>query len=479
MIDRTVFFRRRERTRTVTVNVFGGGVNREIDQGILPTRFSYESYNFNVNTDALTDGEGVRALTLPIAGDIPVSLPLGCHAKKCYFYKRYDKNTQKTDDRLLVYASNGKIYDAPLSGKNGFTAIPDVAFGSAPVGVNYRYGDEDVYLLCGKDGKLVVYAGSGTPTVVVDSPYVTSMTVHGERLFVTCVENPTLLRFSDDFDPTNWYVSLEEAGYVDFPDERGALLSVQSFLGYLYVFREYGITRLDAEGAQSGFSASQLFVSSGRIYGDTVAVCGDRVVFLASDGLYEFDGITARQTLSGIAPLFDRDNHDAVSGYAHGKYYLACRLKGEKGSVRAVLSYDVKNGNFYFMRGVDAIDFTVLKTSGVEELAIVLKDGTLAFRTDACTDLNGMGLEKIWRSACTDFNVYGERKRLEKLCFFSDGDVTVTVESETGKRQFSVRGKTGLITLKPNVQGSVFRLSFSSNALGARIVRPVMTFRVG
>lgn len=479
MIDRTVFFRRREKTRTVTVNVFGGGVNRETDQGILPPRFSHESWNFNVSTDALTDGEGLRPFTLPIRDGNALSLPLGRRAVKCYFYRKYDKNAQKADDRLLAYASDGKVYDAPISGEKGFTAIPDIAFDSPPVGANFRYGDEDVYLLCGKDGKLVVYGGSGRPTVVVDSPYVTSMAVHGERLFVTCAEQPTVLRFSDDFDPTNWYVSLDEAGYVDFPDERGNLLSVRSFLGYLYVFREYGITRLDAEGAQSGFSANQLYVASGKIYGETVCVCGDRIVFLASDGLYEFDGITARKVLDGIAPLFAKDNLDAVGAYAHGKYYLACNVLDEENTIRAVLSYDVSSGSFYLMRGFDVQNFVEIRAGGEEELGVVLRSGKLAFRADQCTDDSGKNLEKVWRSPMSDFGVYGERKRLEKLCFFSDGDVTVKVETEKASRQFFVRGKSGLITLKPNVTGSVFRLTFSSETLGARIVRPVMTFRVG
>ena len=98
------------------------------------------------------------------------------------------------------------------------------------------------------------------------------------------------LWFSDDLDPTNWNISLDEAGFVEMADENGALLKVLSFFNYVYVFRSYGITRFYATGEQSRFSLMHLFVSSDRIIGDTVCVCGARILFLTQRGLFDFDG---------------------------------------------------------------------------------------------------------------------------------------------------------------------------------------------
>ena len=110
------------------------------------------------------------------------------------------------------------------------------------------------------------------------------MCVHGERLFLTDSSNHNSLWFSDDFDPTNWNVSLSEAGFIDMIGEKGRLLKVISFGGYIYVFRSYGITRVTAYGNQKSFSVADLFVSSGKIRGESITVCGDCVLFFASDG---------------------------------------------------------------------------------------------------------------------------------------------------------------------------------------------------
>lgn len=67
-------------------------------------------------------------------------------------------------------------------------------------------------------------------------------------------------------------------------DERGALNRVISYLNYVYVFRDYGISRITAFGAQTDFSVSNLFVSSGKIYPRSVALCGDSVIFLRRTG---------------------------------------------------------------------------------------------------------------------------------------------------------------------------------------------------
>lgn len=127
-----------------------------------------------------------------------------------------------------------------------------------------------------------IYDGTAV-TGVEDAPPVTSMCAHGERLFLTDADGDAVW-FSDDFDPANWNVSLSEAGFIDFGGAGGRVLKAVSFGGYVYVFKSYGISKVYAYGEQNSFSASEIFVSSGKIRGDSITVCGNCILFSRPTG---------------------------------------------------------------------------------------------------------------------------------------------------------------------------------------------------
>lgn len=210
--------------------------------------------------------------------------------------------------------------------------VDERQFEETPEALNYRLNGEDVMIFCSGKDKMRVYNGVDTPTVIDDAPALSSICVHGERLFATSPDTLNTLWFSDDLDPTNWNISLDEAGFVEMADENGALLKVLSFFNYVYVFRSYGITRFYATGEQSRFSLMHLFVSSDRIIGDTVCVCGDRILFLTQRGLFDFDGSGTVKILDRLSGLFEgEDNSQARAAYFGGKYFLACRLNFNDG----------------------------------------------------------------------------------------------------------------------------------------------------
>ena len=133
-----------------------------------------------------------------------------------------------------------------------FTEIPNVSLADAPESECYNFNGTDVIIFSKSGGGICIYDGV-TATVVNDAPIITSMCVHNERLFVTTGGVDNALWFSDDFDPTNWNVSLTEAGFIDMNDFRGDMKRVVSFGDYLYVFRTFGITRITAYSDQRLF----------------------------------------------------------------------------------------------------------------------------------------------------------------------------------------------------------------------------------
>lgn len=201
---------------------------------------------------------------------------------------------------------------------------------------------------------MYVWDGVNAPYRVENAPDITSMALHYERLFVTVDGEKNAVWFSDDLDPTNWDASLAGGGFIQLIDERGSLNRVISYGGYVYVFRDYGISRITAFGAQTEFSVSNLFVSSGRIYPGSVALCGDTVLFLAEDGLYAFDGVSTVKMLKNLDGLF-KNGERSCSYYADGKYYLAFAREETDGKIgcetgayvnNALLVLDLSSGGY-------------------------------------------------------------------------------------------------------------------------------------
>ena len=102
-----------------------------------------------------------------------------------------------------------------------------------------------------------------------------------------------MVRFSANFDLTEWDESPEEGGFIELVDERGECNKVLSFNDYVYIIREHGISRLSAYGEQEEFSVTHLFLSTDKIYHNTAVLCGDRILMLCSDGVYSFNGYSA------------------------------------------------------------------------------------------------------------------------------------------------------------------------------------------
>ena len=141
------------------------------------------------------------------------------------------------------------------------------------------------------------------------------MCVHYERIYATVSGEANSLWFSDDFNPVNWNASLTEGGFINFDDDGGRVIKAVSFLDHVYVFRDYGIVRLTAYGSQENYTVSKVYVSASRILPDTIACCGDRIIFLTDEGLFSFNGYTMTMIAKEITNLFHRDRSAAKGAY--------------------------------------------------------------------------------------------------------------------------------------------------------------------
>ena len=255
------------------------------------------------------------------------------------------------------------------------------------------------------------------PTKIESAPIISSMCIHFERLFATVFGEKRKIIFSDDLNPTNFNINSREGGFIELVDEFGKSNRVISFNGYLFVFRDFNIARITAFADQTDFSVEQLYLSNGRIYENTVAVCGNRIIYLASDGLYAFSGgSSSRINLNIDKLLIGVENDNAVATYNDGYYYLICTLKYPDDKImqetynhtminNTLIRLNVNNGELSILRGYNFTDLFLIKyVLGSEVLVSVSDMGlTRMLMIDNSGMYRGEPSHKVWNSPLSDF----------------------------------------------------------------------------
>lgn len=448
----------------LTVPSFTAGLDLTLDESILSAAQAKECYNFDFSDGTLKDGYGLSE----------ISGLSGVNVRALWRFRRY---VGEWEEFLICYLKNGTLYYK--KGEGALTRLGDLTLTAPPSFIDYRLNGEDVVFICSPTNGMYVWNGTDEPYKVDNAPAITSMALHGERLFVTVDGEKNTVWFSDDLDPTNWDASLTGGGFIQLIDERGSLNRVISFLGYVYVFRSYGITRISALGAQTDFSVSNLFVSGGEIYPDTVALCGDVVLFLASDGLYAFDGVSTRKILKKLTPLFEKKENSAAA-YANGKYYLSFGFDRGTSSVgcekkngyvnNAMLVYDLSTGAYYLSRGVDIIGFF----GSPEGVIAVTSDGRAA-RVEKSGSAFGEVLEKKWSLPKTTLS--DERRKIVREIYIATATpLTVIMRSDEGERAVSFSGKEGVQRKKTFFDGRRLGFDIVCASSGACVSRPAVHF---
>ena len=428
------------------VGNFTANADMRFDEAVLSEGTASRIYNFDVTSGALTDGYGLEVSPLFD----------GLKGTSAWRFTRYDYDAEEYKTCDMYCDADGNVH---YNYGDGWRELAGVKFTSPPAAVGYRlYGDDSVLMTSPTD-KMCVWDGVGTARRVDDSPYITSMAMHYERMFATTTGESNAVYFSDDLDPTNWNDSdLTEGGYIRLLDERGRLLKVVDFLNYVYVFREYGISRLTAYAAQEDFSVVNLYVAGGRIYGGSVCACGDRVLLLASDGLHSFDGYSVTNKLKAVK--FAPSPH-ASAVFSDGKYYLAA-CTGGGGENDTLIVYDLASGTFALSKLKIA---RLLSLSG--EVFAVTADGRIG-KVSKCGALFGDPLVKVWESGQLDFGT-SAKKTVREITVVSDGSAQLTVTADGETRTFEIGG--GLTRLKPTLVGRSITFRLRSAEPNARIVR--------
>ncbi len=442
------------------------GVDVKHDESVIGFSTAARIYNFDFSSGALRDGYGIGNHTR-----VPK------FAKRYCVYRYFSEEANRYVDQYVFQIQSGHLccYDE-LVGK--IQLISGSAYPPFEA-MNYRINGKDILLISCEGYPLITWNGR----LLIDNngtPEISSMALHYERLFVTSKTEPTKLFFSADFDPLNWSTSGNQGGFIELLDDRGEMNKVVSFADYLYVFRDHGISRITAYADVKEFAVSNLFVAAGRIFPESIQKCGSVIMFLASDGLYAFDGYECRKVLTQLDGLI---KEGVASAFFDGKYYLSCKadfgdgkkIECENGECKAnmLLVYDPTTGEYSVSRGMDIRYMNACTFVGEDFLAAYDEGngGGVIMRNGKRFDVP---LEKRWESPLSDFGMPDKYKAVREVHVDTETDISVSVLGDGKERTVPV--KSGPRRIRYNIRARQLSLSVETNKCDCRIKPPTIVY---
>ncbi len=378
------------------------------------TLYARMSRNCDCRDGVLTTGVGVKQFLMSDGTD--PDLPISGSVRTIYPIKQLSEDGKSWVERLGFVAYNGMF---------GYYATDYVAyrlrFSLGKKVTSMRITDPDLkdttvfvgergFLCCDINGVLSGFTIEDTLNIGCAC---------NNRLFVGV--KPYTIAYSSPKKPLDFTESTHEAGRIYLPVDKGNMIGVLNFHETVYVFFDYGIMRLESSGSPYGFTAVSLTYAGGKIYPYSMGVCGDCVMFLATDGIYRFDGEESKKV--NCLSVYPSDSSEQWCCHAscEGMYLLRYLDKGGEFKI-AVVYEDGKSG--YFSDTFEAVH----EGDGRAFCQYGLKIGTIAKDGDLYSN-------SVYRfdTAEMDFGLRG-RKTLRSLRFEGEGELSVTVKNGTGER---------------------------------------------
>lgn len=265
------------------------------------------------------------------------------------------------------------------------------------------------------------------------------------RMFVGV--KPSSVACSEPEDVQDFTPSIHDGGLVRFPNVGGMLVAMQVYDERLYLFFEYGILRMDVKGSVKDFSAEQLSYTGGKIYGKSVCTGQRGIYFLASDGVYHFDGKGAKRVLDGFA-ICPKQETFLESGAAFAGRVFLRYMTGT--DYQTLVFYEGEESGYY-------TNFFPMFNKDEGGKCLFTKSDHKIYEFSERGTEGGSGL---FSSEETDLGT-GTRKTLTNLYFTGQGSFTLTVKS--GGRKF-VRGVSlanGRAEVRLSESGERFSFEFT------------------
>ena len=394
-------------------------------------------------------------------------------------FRQYFPESGDTVYRILLFGDDKKVYiNELLTGDELLYDTYNLEFDEAPITLSFKKNDADAIILADKN-KMMIWKTNFSPYHVPDVPVITSMCMNDGVLFCTIKEPGFKIWYATDLDAENVGNISNNSGYISLDDDLGDAKKIITFDEDVYIFREYGISKINY--LQKEITVSQIYRSNSRILENTVYVCGNLIMFMTFDGIYTFNGTRVNKTDIDIKNLLDGMNSNATASSISHYYFLALRLKyNDKATTdlddveyvnNSVLVVDTEDLSFHIMRGIDVLQFHPVKTDVFEKLLVCCNTKNKDKLQEICYDCNNNSkIYKRWQSA--NLTERDNNKLITNLTVDASKDVTFTFDYDTNQTKTFVTYQNGFNEFKFRFRCNKVKLQISS-AVNSAVVNKV------
>ena len=476
MFYRNLLKTKKTKTQEFEFDLFSLGGKYKDDENSLKTGEATKLYNFITKDGCLKSGYGFKKLAMPESSDfedLEKEIAIrGNEVKSIWKLKWYNSSEDSDRYYLFYFNDENKVCYDNMFEKRFATLIINTDFSEVPYACNYRPNGEDTLLLSGDNGKMMVIA-NGSSQTIENMPQIISCCSHYGKLFAITKGARGRLIYNEDNDILSW--SDEKTKNLDFSDERGDLNKIISFDDYIYLFRDFGITKVSVYSSSEEFAISHMYQADNYIYPNSIAESGDYIYFLQTDGIKMFNGSSVKAIHLDFEGLIENiDNRHCFATCFNGKYYLACRgdfkdnqeVGCENGEYinNLLIIYDIASEHVDITRGVDIKQLLALINPYKSKLVACFNNDN----KDCIGELveNGKNFESVskghYESGTFDFGVKGKIKKIKSFTIRSEFGASVSIESEIEKKSFPIKGKKTLQTIRANVIGRSFKVKIEA-----------------
>lgn len=467
----------------VCIKDFSKGINLDKAENVCDFDYAVECYNFNFKNGALVSGAGVELLT------IPKSLEYGCEERNlvelddnsaysnAWEFKHYAIGFKMINDFLMFKKEDGNVYLTNLYGTYGAILPLGVKFTQDVNTFNLKMKKIDAILMqTSKDG-IVTYNAESNPFKRDTIPNFVDLCYYKDKMFIVFEGEQKTLRISNDLEILNQVAELRAKEVEkEFSDERGRIEKLISFCGYLYLIREYGITKITCYEDSDQINISHVYTSGSKIYAKTVCDCGDKLVMLTRNGLFEMDGTTCKQIPTKLNEFLKQVKSDnVIASYRAGVYYLACRIDyrdAEKVGCEletnyvnnTLVAFNVNDYSYSISRGIDIKGLRTIQSHSFDKV-IVWFNGTDSYKLGQITESGqrfNNSLKRTWCSPLSDLGYSNKTKCVNWVSLCSKNDCTLTIFTASDSQTIYIKGQNGVMRFPVNLKGEQIGIKIDS-----------------
>lgn len=478
---------------SLEITDFSKGLNFNVEENILDPNYSVNFYNFSFKKGVLTEGYGFNVLTCPNyvnSETMEIFLNPSMETPEfvsVWFYKMYDEEQNGRIDKLLYYTEDKRLCfsrvmtEVPVISNCITITLPE----KPTFTYNYKKDGYDYNLIGSENVGVKRYDGYIEPVLLGGIPNISSMCEDKGKLFCTVYGERNCIYYHVGNDVETWSPEEDDLnGKIELNDNRGKINKVISFLGYVFLIRDYGITKITNYENKLKFDIVNLSLSGNKIYENTAVLSGDKMLMLTKDGIAEFNGVSSKILDLGFNDLLIGVNNDEAKAVFHsGKYYLACKMNFNDNNLvgcealettcknNALIILDVENLSYDIIRGVDVSDMASVQLNKMDKITLVLNSlyRTLPLELNKNGKLLSTPFKKEWNSPLTDLGYSNKIKLIKDISLLSLYDAVITIFTEKESKTFKVKGTKTLNKFKVNLKGKQVGVKIESEAEKAYI----------